>query len=105
MLFRSHPVTWVFRFAPDRAYTIRFDGERWSRERGEAAADLVIETSPQGWVRFLAADRAGRHRWLRRSRVTGHAKSVTEFASAFERAPLGFGAAVRVAQGAGAVAP
>src|SRR5215467_8829354 len=31
------PVGWVVRFAVDRAYTIRFDGERWSRQRGEAA--------------------------------------------------------------------
>jgi len=101
----AHPVTWMLRFAPDRTYTIRFDGERWSRQRGEAAADLVIETSPQGWVRFLTADRAGRHRWLRRSRVTGHSKSVKEFASAFERASPASGAAVRIAEGAGAVGP
>src|SRR5262249_35613055 len=40
----ARPVTWVLRFAPDRSYTIRFDGQRWSRERGEAAADVVLAT-------------------------------------------------------------
>jgi len=82
----ARPVAWVVRFPPDRSYTLRFDGERWLRQRGEAAADLVVATSPQGWVRFLTADRAGRHRWLRRSRVTGSAKSVKDFAAAFEPA-------------------
>jgi len=88
----GRPVTWVLRFAPDRSYTIRFDGERWSRQRGEGAADLVIATSPQGWVRFLTADRAGRYRWLQRSRVSGTAKSVRAFAAAFERASSAGGA-------------
>jgi hypothetical protein len=45
------------RFGDDRSYTLRFDGQRWSRQRGEAVADVVVETSPEGWVRFLAADR------------------------------------------------
>ena len=79
------PITWVLRFAPDRSYTLRFDGARWSRQRGEAEADLVIQTSPEGWVRFLSADRSGRARWLERSRVAGTSKSVKEFASAFDR--------------------
>jgi len=82
----TRPVTWVLRFPPDRSYTIRFDGQRWSRQRGEAAADVVLATSPQSWVKFLTADRAGRLRWLQRSRVTGSSKRVKEFASAFERA-------------------
>ena len=82
----ARPVTWVLRFAPDRSYTVRFDGERWSRLRGEAEADLVIQTSPEGWVRFLSADRAGRARWLERSRVAGTSRAAKEFASVFEGA-------------------
>jgi len=74
----ARPVSWVLRFTPDRSYTLRFDGARWSRQRGEAQADLVIQTSPEGWVRFLSADRAGRERWLDRSRVTGTSKSAKE---------------------------
>jgi hypothetical protein len=75
----------VLRFTPDRSYTLRFDGERWSRQRGETEADLVIQTSPAGWVGFLSADRTGRERWLERSRVAGTSKSAKEFASVFER--------------------
>jgi len=81
----ARPVSWVLRFTPDRSYTLRFDGARWSRQRGEAQADLVIQTSPEGWVRFLSADRAGRERWLDRSCVAGTSKSAKEFASAFDR--------------------
>jgi len=73
------------RFARRAPYTLRFDGARWSRQRGEAQADLVIQTSPEGWVRFLSADRAGRERWLDRSCVAGTSKSAKEFASAFDR--------------------
>jgi DNA-binding HxlR family transcriptional regulator len=76
------PLTWVLRFAVDRAYTIRFDGERWSRQRGEVDADVVIETSPAAWVRFLAADREGRRRWLRTARVTGTPKRIEELVAA-----------------------
>ncbi len=94
----ARPVSWVLRFTPDRSYTLRFDGERWSRQRGEAEADLVIQTSPDGWVRFLSADRAGRERWLERSRVAGTSKSVKEFASAFERPPYAPGAAAHITE-------
>lgn len=48
----ARPVAWVVRFPDDRSYTIRFDGERWSRDRGEADADVVVETSPERWVRL-----------------------------------------------------
>jgi DNA-binding HxlR family transcriptional regulator len=79
----GRPVAWVVRFADDRSYTIRFDGQRWSRQRGEADADVVVETSPEGWVRFLAADREGRRRWLEKSRAKGTPKRIEELASAF----------------------
>jgi DNA-binding HxlR family transcriptional regulator len=79
----ARPVTWVVRFAGDRSYTLRFDGQRWSRQRGEAAADVVVETSPEGWVRFLAADRVGRRRWLDRAQVKGTRQRLQELASAF----------------------
>src|SRR5262249_59362728 len=49
------PLAWLVRFGRDRSYAIRFDGEHWSRQRGEAPADVVIDTSPQGWGKFLAA--------------------------------------------------
>jgi DNA-binding HxlR family transcriptional regulator len=77
------PVSWAVRFTGDRSYTIRFDGERWSRERGETAADVLLETSPEGWVGFLAADRNRRRRWLDKSRAQGSRERIEELASAF----------------------
>jgi DNA-binding HxlR family transcriptional regulator len=84
----SRPVAWVLRFAVDRAYTIRFDGERWSRQRGEADADVVIDTSPEAWVRFLAADREGRRRWLRAARVKGAPKRIEKLIAALGPQPV-----------------
>jgi len=83
----ARPVTWVVRWPDDRSYAIRFDGERWSRQRGEAEADVVVETSPEGWVKFLGADGEGRRRWLEKSRVKGTARRIEELAAAFEPAP------------------
>jgi DNA-binding HxlR family transcriptional regulator len=79
----ARPLAWVVRFPDDRSYTIRFDGEHWSRQRGEAAADVIVETSPDGWVRFLAADREGRRRWLDEARIGGTPERIEELASAF----------------------
>jgi DNA-binding HxlR family transcriptional regulator len=79
----ARPVAWVVRFTGDRSYTIRFDGARWSRLRGEAPADVVVDTSPRRWVGFLAADRAGRRRWLDESRAEGAPERLAELAAAF----------------------
>ena len=79
----ARSLAWVVRFPDDRSYTIRFDGEHWSRQRGEAAADVVVETSPDGWVRFLDADREGRRRWLDEARIGGTPERIEELASAF----------------------
>ena len=82
----ARPVAWVVCFGEDRRYTIRFDGTRWSRERGEAPVDVIVETSPDRWVRFLAADERGRRRWLDRSRVKGTPARIEELLAAFRPA-------------------
>ena len=79
----ARSVAWVVRLGDDRSYTLRFDGRSWSRQRGESDADVVVETSPEGWVRFLGADRAGRRRWLAKSRIKGTRERLEELASAF----------------------
>ncbi|HET9471021.1 MAG TPA: helix-turn-helix domain-containing protein [Usitatibacter sp.] len=78
------PVAWAVRFAVDRAYTIRFDGERWSRQRGESKADVVIETSPEAWVKFLGANPEERRRWLHTARVKGTSKRIEELLETLE---------------------
>jgi DNA-binding HxlR family transcriptional regulator len=81
--------TWVFRFGDDRSYTIRFDGARWTRQRGEAAAaaDVIVQTSPDEWVHFLSGDVEGRRRWLRKRRAKGTRQRLDELATAFGAAP------------------
>jgi DNA-binding HxlR family transcriptional regulator len=87
------PALWVVGFGGDRSYTIRFNGERWARERGQAttAADVAVETSPEGWVRFLAADPDGRRRWLDESRARGTPERLEELVSAFGPGPASTG--------------
>jgi DNA-binding HxlR family transcriptional regulator len=39
-----HPVAWTVRFTGDETYTLHFNGERWSYERGAVdAPDVLIE--------------------------------------------------------------
>ena len=79
----SRPAAWLLRFGGDRTYMLRFDGERWSRERGEAAADVTVTTSFEEWVGFLAADRDARRRWLLSAKADGAPDRIDELASAF----------------------
>src|SRR5262245_27272804 len=80
----ARPSAWLVRFGDDRSYTIRWDGERWSRQRGEGAADVVVEATPQRWVQFLSADARGRRRWLGNTGAKGAPKRIEELAAAFE---------------------
>ena len=75
--------TWVFRFGDDRSYTIHFDGARWTRQRGETAADVIVQMSPDELVNFLSADAEGRRRWLRKRRAKGTTQRLDELATAF----------------------
>jgi len=79
----ARPTTWVIRFGGDRSYAIRFDGARWSRQRGDAPADVTVQTSPAEWVKFLGADVEGRRRWLRKRRATGTRQRLDELTAAF----------------------
>jgi len=88
-------VTWLLRFGDDRSYMLRFDGTRWSRERGEAPADVAVAMSPEEWVAFLAADPDERLRRLRARRAEGRAERLRELAAAFgPRMPAASGSPV-----------
>lgn len=79
----DHPVTWVVRFASDRAYTIGFDGESWSIQRGEAPADLVIEATAEAWVHYLMTPPGERPPGQPGLQFHGSAESIAEFAATF----------------------
>ena len=75
----DRPVAWVVRFAPERAWTLRYDGGRWSVQRGIAAPpdfapDLTIEATPEAWVTFLLTPPAGRRALLSTLRIAGSAE-------------------------------
>jgi DNA-binding HxlR family transcriptional regulator len=81
----ARPVAWVVRLPGDRAYTIRFDGERWSRERGEGPADVVVETTPEAWVTFLTSGPDERRRWLAEAGAEGTPERLDELARTLGR--------------------
>ena len=86
----AQPVAWVVRVSDGRSYTIRFDGTRWSRERGAGPADVVVETQPAEWVRFLTGSPDERQRWLAQTHVEGSPDRIAEFIQTLGRqAPMG----------------
>ncbi len=89
----DHPVTWVVRLTGDRSYTIRFDGERWSRERGDGPGDVIVELSPEAWARFLTSGPEERRRLLDALPVRGTPDRIAEFARTLGRPePVAVGA-------------
>ena len=86
------PLAWVVRFPGGRAYTIRFDGARWSRERGEGPADVLVETTPEAWVAFLTSTPDERRRWLAERGAEGSPDRLDELAQTLGR-PLSSGEA------------
>lgn len=65
-------VAWAVRFAPERVWTLRCEGGRWSVQRGGAEApDLTIEATPDAWVTFLLTPPAERRALLSTLRIVG----------------------------------
>jgi DNA-binding HxlR family transcriptional regulator len=77
------PLLWVWRFPADDAYTLRYEDGAWTLARGNVEdADLIIDTTPEAWSRFLCA--RGTRRLPRKDiRLQGKAAAVKEFARAF----------------------
>lgn len=78
-----HTVTYAISFAPDRLYAVHFDGERWSVQRGDADADVRIETTPEEWVSFLRAEPDERSARASAMHVAGDPCRVEEFLRTF----------------------
>jgi DNA-binding HxlR family transcriptional regulator len=82
-------LVWVLRFEPGHPYTIRFDGEAWSFERGELPADLTITVSPERWVALLTAPHDQRMEHARALQFEGAPDRVTEFLTLMAQIPHG----------------
>jgi DNA-binding HxlR family transcriptional regulator len=79
----SGPRAWRFSFARDEpAFDLVFDGERWASGEASGDADVVVETTPRAWARFITAPRSRRRLPTRDIRVTGDRRHVEAFAGA-----------------------
>lgn len=82
------PVTWVWRFPADDAYTLSFDGGVWMLSRGGAEdADVVVDTIPEVWARFLTTPRGSRELG-NELKLVGKPNAISTFTKAF-RGELG----------------
>jgi len=77
------PAAWTIRFLGADSYTLHFDGERWSYERGEAEPDVIVEATPDAWVNFLLAGRADRQRLAAQLTVHGDREHLDAFFDSF----------------------
>jgi hypothetical protein len=62
---------------------MRFDGERWSAEAGEAEAHVTATVTTDDWMRFLNARRLERAALVDALRLEGEEARVTEFERTF----------------------
>ncbi len=85
------PVTWVLRFPENKSFSVRFDGEGWSMHEGEDEADVVVETTPEAWVRLRTAKPAERRLRPEEIRIEGPAAKVAQLMRAMEIKPNGSG--------------
>jgi len=75
----SRPVTWSLRFTPGGPYTLSFDGERWSSQRGEEAnADVTLTTTPEACATFVTAEWDERGQYAERFQLDGTPDRVEE---------------------------
>jgi DNA-binding HxlR family transcriptional regulator len=77
------PVTWVVRLEAGPQHVLRFDGERWTWERGQAEADVILTTTARRWAALLAAAHAGTSTRPRGYALDGDPKRVHEFRDLF----------------------
>jgi DNA-binding HxlR family transcriptional regulator len=81
-----HPVTWVWRFPGDNAYTLTFDGDVWALSRGGAEhADVIVDAIPEAWARFITTPRASREIG-NDVRLVGTSNAIKVFTKAFRGA-------------------
>src|SRR4249920_3036518 len=84
-----HPVSWVWRFHADDAYTLSFDEGVWALSRGAAeAADVIVDATPEAWARVLTTPRASRG-FGNGVRLVGTSNAIKVFTKAFTGALSG----------------
>ena len=80
----AHPLSWVWHFAPDDVYTIRFDEDQWVLARGDSpTAAVTITSSLETWARFLTTRRTERRLPDADIQLAGKSPAIKEFARLF----------------------
>lgn len=77
------PLRWCVRFGADRVWSIVFDADGWRVERGEGAASLTIETTPEAWTNFLLTAPEERRGLLATLRIEGEPEALDELIGTF----------------------
>ena len=88
-----HPLAWQFRFADDGEYTLRYDGHTWTLDSqpDTGAPDVVVHTTSEAWLRFLATPPAERHVTQQGINLQGTERDVQQFTRLLARFPDGAG--------------
>jgi DNA-binding HxlR family transcriptional regulator len=72
------PTTWILSFPANQDFTLHFDGERWSCEKGAQSGDVRIETTPETWTTLATATPDERKRLFENIRIEGDPTRVSE---------------------------
>jgi DNA-binding HxlR family transcriptional regulator len=79
----GEPVTWVWRFPPDDAFTLSFDGYVWTLLPGAAEdPSVIVDATPDAWARFFTAPRRSRQLG-NEVQLVGKPNAINAFTKAF----------------------
>ena len=80
----AQPVSWLWHFAADDRYTVRFGEGSWVLARGNSGPpEVTITSSPETWAQFLTTKREERELPGDGIGLEGKKKSIKVFARAF----------------------
>lgn len=87
----STRVTWRFRFADDREYTLGFNGQTWIVDAQALAepSDLVVATTTQAWAQFLLTPPDRRRTAEQGVEIQGATADAERFVQILARFPKG----------------
>jgi DNA-binding HxlR family transcriptional regulator len=87
----AQPLTWRFDFADDGAYTLGFDGHRWTLASPPDARtpDLTVDTTSEAWLRFLGTAPEERRAPQPGVELQGTASATEQFTRLLARFPDG----------------
>ena len=78
------PAVWAFHFNNGRAYTMTFDGERWTWAKGAPEeSDVQVRTTPEEWSLFLMVSSKERRRVAETIDLQGTPGAVAAFRKSY----------------------